>query len=77
LYPFPIFQLASLFPGLQFNPGTHLRDDPLGAKNASKASLYLKIITYFFYYQHYMSAKAEIEKLKLENADFYLLSVML
>jgi len=28
LYPFPIFQLASLFPGLQFNPGIHLRDDP-------------------------------------------------
>jgi len=29
LYPFPILQLASLLPGLQFNPGTHLHDEPI------------------------------------------------
>ena len=29
LYPFPIFQLASLLPVLQFYPGIHYCDEPL------------------------------------------------
>jgi len=32
LYPFPIFQLDPLLPGLHFYPGTHLCDDPNGKK---------------------------------------------